>query len=196
MRTYHFPLLMLTPAFEGSVTSGRYRVSRRAWDTSIFDLATLATKHRLHLPYELMSVLLSGCNLELAVAEATSLEEAVSGFEAFRAGLYVAGVSPFVCPFVTTESINHYSGINERDSALERGKEPKIPSPFSSGSGTLEAWPLEPAFSCVRLRDQLSAWPSGSPRYPLCQASHNERGYRILPIPWQVSRSTAAPPLW
>lgn len=166
MRKYHFPLLMLTPEFDQSVTHGPYELSRRAWDTSIFDLATLASRHQLHLPYQLMDVLLARCNVELAVSGAASLDEAIASLRAFRAGLYVSGVSPFLCPFVTSESVNLYSGINERDSALARGKTPKISSSFSSESGKLEAWPLELSLACVVLRDQV-----GYANSPRCLAS-------------------------
>lgn len=146
---------MLRPEFDQPIAHGPYEMCRRAWGTSTFDLATLATKHQLHLPYQLMDVLLAGCNVELAISDAASLDDAIARLSAFRAGLYVSGVSPFVCPFVTSESVNAYSGINERDSALARGETPKIASSFSSNSGKLEAWPLELSLACVLLRDQV-----------------------------------------
>jgi hypothetical protein len=146
---FYFPLLFLAPRFESDLAHGRYRVSPRRWETSTFDLATLATRHDLHLPYQVMDVMLAKCNLELAVLQALSREEAVECLDSFRVGAYLAGSSPFLAPFITTESINEYSGINERDSALERGEQPKIQSPFSSATGKLSAWPLELSFSCI-----------------------------------------------
>ncbi len=147
--SFYFPLLFLIPRFEAALSSGRYGVAARKWSTSTFDLATLATRHDLHLPYQVMDVMLARCNLELAIHHVSSNEEAVEYLDCFRVGAYLAGSSPFVAPFITTRSINEYSGINERDSALERGAEPKFPSAFSSATGKLSAWPLELSFSCI-----------------------------------------------
>lgn len=160
MPTFHFPLLTLVPGFDEAVAAEPYRLVKRAWNTSVFDLATLATKHRLHIPYQLMDVFLARCNVELGISNASTIEDATSCFMAFRIGLYVGGVSPFICPFSTTESVNHYSGINERDSALQQGKTPAIASPFSTGSGILEAWPMELAFACVTLERELTVSPT------------------------------------
>ena len=147
--SFYFPLLFLTPRFDNDLVAGRYGLAARKWETSTFDLATLATRHDLHLPYQVMDVMLARCNLELAIHEAASQEEAVEYLDCFRVGAYLAGCSPFVAPFITTKSINEYSGINERDSALERGVKPKIPSDFSSTVGKMSAWPLELSFSCI-----------------------------------------------
>ncbi|WP_273455118.1 HEPN domain-containing protein [Nevskia ramosa] len=152
---YHFPALFLIPDFDEPVVCGKYSLVRRRWDTSIFDLATLATKHKIHLPYQLMDVLLGACNCEIAVTEASSPSEAIELFQYLRVGLYVAGVSPFIAPFLATESINNYSGINERDSALERGATPKIPSDFSTSTGQMEAWPYELTHQCAALPERL-----------------------------------------
>jgi hypothetical protein len=153
--TYHFPVLFLIPEIEEAVEYGTYSLVRRQWNTSIFDLATLATKHKLHLPYQLMDVLLSACNCEIAVNNASSPSEAVEQFQHLRVGLYAAGVSPFIAPLLSTESINCYSGINERDSAIERGKSPKIPSQFSSSTAQMEAWPYELTHECATLPERL-----------------------------------------
>lgn len=147
--SFYFPLLFLVPRFESDLTNGRYGVAARKWETSTFDLATLATRHDLHLSYQVMDVMLARCNLELAIHQVESHEEAVEYLDCFRVGAYLAGCSPFVAPFFTTRSINEYSGINERNSALARGGEPKISSGFSSTSGRLSAWPLELSFSCI-----------------------------------------------
>lgn len=156
MSAYFFPLLILRPDFMEPIECQGVSISPRKWATSIFDLATLATKHRLHLPYQLMDVLLNACNCEVQVSNAESLEDAFSRFERLRIGLYVSGVSPFLCPLVSSESINCYSGINERDSAIERGLEPKIPSAFSSKVRQLEAWPYELAHQCAVLPESIS----------------------------------------
>lgn len=148
-QSYYFPLLFLVPRFEGDLAIGRYGLAARKWSTSIFDLATLATNHELNLPYQVMDVMLTQCNLELAIHDVSSFEESVEFLDSFRVGAYLAGCSPFIAPFVTSRSINDYSGINERDSAIQRGQEPKIPSTFSSKDGRLSAWPLELSFSCI-----------------------------------------------
>lgn len=148
--SYFFPISFVVPAFKEDATRvGRFLMARRKWGTSTFDFATLATKHKLHLPYQLMDVLVGKCNSELQVDHAVSPKAAQTYFESLRIGLYIQGVSPFLCPYFTDVSINDYSGINERDSSLGRGEEPKIPSPFNSESDTLEAWPLELSMQCV-----------------------------------------------
>lgn len=141
---YFFPILLIVPEFESdAVCVDRFILAKRKWNTSIFDLATLATKHRLHLPYQLMDVLIGKCNCELQINDAETREAAQMYFQSLRIGLYVQQVSPFLCPYVTNVSINEYSGINQRDSALSQGKEPEIVSSFNTASSTLEAWPLE-----------------------------------------------------
>lgn len=155
-RNYYFPLLFLRPQFQGDMLLGQYSLACRRWGTSIFDLATLATQHELHLPYQVMDVMLSSCNVELAVHNAGSREDALQSFACFRVGMYLSSVSPFTSPFLTTESINDYSGINERDSALAQGREPKIRSQFTSASGKLEAWPVELSFTCMTRHGTLS----------------------------------------
>jgi hypothetical protein len=155
LASFYFPLMFLIPRFDSELASGRYGLTARKWETSTFDLATLATRHDLHLPYQVMDVMLARCNLELAIHKAESYVEAVEYLDCFRVGAYLAGCSPFVAPFITTKSINEYSGINERDSALERGAEPRISSAFSSGDGRLSAWPLELSFSCITKPDAL-----------------------------------------
>ena len=108
---FFYPLLFLVPDFDGpAVDCLPFRVVRRKWETSTFDLATLATKHKLHLPYQVMDVFLSRCNMELWISGKGSFTEANEAFQMLRVSLYSSGVSPFLCPFVTTHSINDYSG--------------------------------------------------------------------------------------
>lgn len=156
-QSFYFPLLFLLPNFSGdSVEAGAFEIAKRRWDTSIFDLATLATKHRLHLSYQAMDVFLSRCNMELCISGQTSLEEASVTFRSFRLALYAMGVSPFISPFVTTYSINDYSGINSRDSeSLRENLPPGMEEGLTSETGTLEAWPLELSFQCMIISDAL-----------------------------------------
>lgn len=151
MQSFYYPLLFLAPNFtEDSIEAGPFRIAKRLWQTSIFDLATLATKHRLHLPYQAMDVLLSRCNLELCITEQSSREEANAAFQSFRLALYTCGVSPFLSPFITTHSINEYSGINSRDSeSLRKNLYPGMEEGLTSEADTLEAWPFELSFQCV-----------------------------------------------
>jgi hypothetical protein len=124
VRAFFYPLLFLVPGFDGPVVECQsFRLARRRWETSTFDLATLATKHKLHLPYQVMDVFLSRCNMELCISGKRSLEEANEAFQMLRISLYSNGVSPFLCPFVTTYSINEYSGINSRDSDLSASQD-------------------------------------------------------------------------
>jgi len=148
---FFYPLLFLVPGFEGeAVEHSPFRLARRKWETSTFDLATLATKHRLHLPYQVMDVFLSHCNTELCVFGKRSLAEANEAFQNLRVALYSSGVSPFLCPFVTTYSINEYSGINSRDSEMLRAQmHPGMEVGLRSDVGTLEAWPIELSFECT-----------------------------------------------
>lgn len=154
---FFYPLLFLMPGFEGeAVEHPPFRLARRKWETSTFDLATLATKHRLHLPYQVMDVFLSRCNAELCVSGKLSLAEANEAFQNLRVALYSSGVSPFLCPFVTTYSINEYSGINSRDSEMLKAKMyPGMEEGLTSDAGTLEAWPVELSFECIVVSDGL-----------------------------------------
>lgn len=142
----------LLPEFESDeISYGNFSVAKRRWGTSTFDFATLATKHKLNLPYQLMDVLIGKCNSEVAVGGNSSFESAAEAFQSFRLGLYLQGVSPFLVPYVTTASINDYSGINQRDSAIERGDPPETESQFSSHSNQMEAWPLELTMQCMAI---------------------------------------------
>jgi hypothetical protein len=157
VQSFYFPLLFLVPGFsEDYVEGGPFQIAKRRWETSIFDLATLATKHNLHLPYQAMDVFLSRCNMELRIDGRASLEEATAVFRSFRLALYSTGLSPFISPFVTTYSINDYSGINTRDSEfLRKNLYPDAEEGLTSDAGTLEAWPLELSFQSVILPDSL-----------------------------------------
>lgn len=153
---YHFPLLFLVPDDGLSdVDCGAFGVSRRRWETSLFDLATLATKHKLHLAYELMEVMLARCNLEVW-ASAGTVDEAAEYLGALLLTLYIEGVSPTVAPFATSHSINAYSGINSRDSDYLRERLPEgMRDGFTTADGILEAWPIYPSLACQVLPDAL-----------------------------------------
>ena len=155
---FFYPLLFLTPSFEGdAIECSPFRIERRKWETSTFDLATLATRHKLHLPYQVMDVLLSRCNMELGISGKRSLADANEAFQTLRLALYSSGVSPFLCPFVTSYSINDYSGINSRDSEFLRAKmHPGMETGLTSDVGMVEVWPLELSFKCIVVPDCLA----------------------------------------
>jgi hypothetical protein len=155
---FFYPLLFVTPAFDGdAVDCPPFQLARRKWETSTFDLATLATKHKLHLPYQVMDVFLSQCNLELCISGKPSLTEANRAFRTLKVALYSSGVSPFLSPFATTYSINDYSGINSRDSEILRSKmHPGMEVGLTSDAGTVEAWPVELSLQCTVVSDALS----------------------------------------
>src|SRR4051794_15504049 len=99
LRSYYFPALFLVPDFaDNEIEAVPFRFIRRLWDTSIFDLATLATHHKLHLPYQTMDVFLSRCNMEICICDQPSREAAEALFECLRLALYVEGITPFLAP--------------------------------------------------------------------------------------------------
>jgi hypothetical protein len=155
--TFHFPALFLIPEFEDDrVECGPFAVTRRLWEISTFDLATLATRHSLHLPYQVMDVLLSRCNLEISVSGQQSLEEAINRMQTFRIALYAVGASPFLVPFAASHSINEYAGINSRDSKALREKMPEeMREGITSDTSEVEAWPMELSLESVVLADSL-----------------------------------------
>lgn len=154
---YYFPILFLAPTFdEPELGYSHLKIAKRLWETSTFDLATLATRHKLHLSYQIMDVFLSHCNLEICVAEQESLESAKAAFQSLRLALYTEGISPFLSPFITTYSINEYSGINSRDSENLLGNlPPDLQEGLRSDEATLEAWPFELSFTCVVKEDAI-----------------------------------------
>ena len=80
MQSYFFPCVGLVPDFqEPAVTAGRFTVHRRLGETTTFDVATLASRHRLHLPWQLMDVFLSKADCEIEV-------RCQEGYEASREG--------------------------------------------------------------------------------------------------------------
>lgn len=155
--SFYFPLLFLIPDFsELHLEAANFRIAKRRWTTSTFDLATLATRHKLHLPYQVMDVFLSRCNLELCILGESSIESAIANFQALRLALCAGGLSPFLSPFATTHSINEYSGINSRDSEYLRAKlDPHMLEGLRSDQDTLEAWAVELSFQCILLKDNL-----------------------------------------
>jgi hypothetical protein len=86
---FFYPVLFLTPDFdEPTIEHVPYRLARRKWETTTFDLATLATRHNLHLPCQAMDLFLSRCNMELCISGMYSLDEAHKAFQVLRVALY------------------------------------------------------------------------------------------------------------
>jgi hypothetical protein len=159
IRNYFAPCVSVNLDFDSSTVDFQdFRVHQRKWQVSTFDLATLATKHRLHLPYQLMDVFLNGpTNMEIEIVGATSHDEAIERLNFFKATLYLGGVGPFIVPFICTHSINEYAGINSRDSDLLREKlPPALRDGITSSGTTIEAWPNEPSFQIFSLRTPKS----------------------------------------
>jgi hypothetical protein len=125
------------------------------WETTVFDLATLASTHKLHLPYQLMDVMLSQCNLEVQV-EASDLNHAVDQLNSLFLGAYLTGASPSLAPFATSHSVNDYSGINSRDSeSLRKNLPPQRQTGPSSDDIKVEAWPVHLSLQCKVLPGAL-----------------------------------------
>ncbi len=148
--SYYAPILFLVPGNDMEDRRvGQFALMLRRWEVSIFDLATLSTKHRLHLPYQLMDVFLQRCNMEIAVA-ATSVEEAIRRVQLLKAMLYVQGIAPTVSPYIATHSVNQYAGINSRDSGtLSEQLHEGLREGITSKTDTVEVWPLDLSLSLV-----------------------------------------------
>lgn len=162
--TFYFPLLFLCPDAPWTEThhAPPFQLARRFWGTSIFDLAALASHppHKLHLPYQVVDVMLGHCNIELAV-EGSDLEDATAWLSSFLLGLYSLGCSPTIAPFATNHSINVYSGINDRGVPSLKAKLPKgMQLGPSIGEIAVEAWPIQLSFSCVTLPQNISVTPA------------------------------------
>lgn len=156
LKSYFAPCILVNPGFDDSVVDVQdFRLHRRTRDITPFDLATLATKHKLHLPYQLMDVFLSGpANLEVELPKSSSKDEAVSRLEHFRTMLYLNGVTPFIIPYIATHSFNDYAGINSRDSEILRSKLPEnLKDGITSETTTVEAWPLELSLMTFSLQE-------------------------------------------
>ena len=135
---------------EEHIECGDYILLKRLWTTSTLDMMVLATKHKLHLPYQSMEIFLVNCNFELCVTKRQSLEEAIDAFQAIRFALYIEGLSPFLTPFITNYSVNDYSGINSRENEYFRKRlPPELQNGFTSESGAVEAWPFEMSLSFI-----------------------------------------------
>jgi hypothetical protein len=149
---FYFPAAFLLPKFdEEEITHGGFRVIRRRWGVSTFDWATLATKHKLHFPYQVGDVLLGSCNCEFVVA-AKDQHAARAEIELLRLGLYLTGRSPFVCPFVSDYSINSYSAINDRESTYHRERltDERREGPTSPHQ-IVTMWPVHLTFTCIAI---------------------------------------------
>ncbi len=162
MTSYFFPCLALMPSFHGnSLEFGNISVHKRLWDTSIFDLATLETKHTLHLPYQLMDIYLKSCNIEIELKSDLDIAGAIDELQMLRALLYLDGSVPFMVPFCTTYSINEYSGINSRDSeSLRETMNEGLKNGLTSDRGRFEAWYCDRTWTLIRdagTRDVTSA---------------------------------------
>ncbi|MEN5150722.1 hypothetical protein [Pseudomonas orientalis] len=157
-KSYYFPVLFLMPGFEESeINIGHFTLSTRKWRTSTFDLATLATKHKLHLPYQAMDIFLGHCNLEICISNVETIEEAQQKFRAIQIALYKTGISPFLSPLISTHSINSYSGINTRDSGLSLDMLPgALRTGLKSNQDIVDVWPLELSFDCQTINEKRS----------------------------------------
>ncbi len=157
LTTYYFPITFLLPS-ENLQKSDcfSFGIARREWNTSLFDLATLATKHKLHLPYQIMDVMLKRCNLEIWI-KGVSYEAAVNKLSALLLCLYIEGVSPTFSPFVSTHSINDYSGINERENEYAtKEARAKLRQGVTLETGVVECWPVSLSFYCHSIHGAFS----------------------------------------
>lgn len=156
MAEFHFSSTFLVPSTKDVIREGRFAMVPRKWEVSVFDLATLATRHRLHLPYQMIDVLLGRVNLEFSV-DAESVDEARDWMRALQIGLYINGLSPFIVPIVGNVSLNVYAGINSRDSELTRHKLPEgMRDGPKSDELSVEIWPGRLAIHCLARPEGLA----------------------------------------
>ena len=153
MATYFFPCQFLRPCFDENIVEAEgARLHKRLWQTTTFDIATLATKHQLHFDWQIMGALLNSVHLEIEITCATSEDDAQDKARLIQAMLYLTAVGPFTIPYFATHSINDYSGINARDSSFPN---PQLPDGLKNGptSDTIkvEAWLHEPSFTCAQV---------------------------------------------
>jgi len=74
-----------------------------------------------------------------------------------RIAMYAGGMSPFLCPFVTTLSINSYSGVHSKpDDLRAHGLDPEIRQRLQSETNLVEAWPVELSFQCTLIPERLT----------------------------------------
>ncbi|WP_338826381.1 hypothetical protein MTBGP_11970 [Moorella thermoacetica] len=144
MPNYYIPALFLVPGDNcKDVRVEPYGLVLRKWDVTIFDLATLETKHSLHIPYEMMTIFLRNCNMEFVIS-APTVEKAKLEARVLKAMLYINGVAPHILPFISTHSINDYAGINCRDSEFLKDTLPnELKEGLTSKDGKVEVWPFE-----------------------------------------------------
>jgi hypothetical protein len=139
-----------------SVEAPPFTLAKRKWQVSTSDLATLATRHTLHMPYEAIAVMLEDVHCEVAASGSISHLEAVDMTRSFRAGLYSQRISPSVVPFVATHSVNDYAGINSRDSSVSSLNLPEgLRQGITSESATVEVWPMELYTAAWRLHQRV-----------------------------------------
>ncbi|RUV16910.1 hypothetical protein [Mesorhizobium sp. M7A.F.Ca.MR.245.00.0.0] len=180
MPNFFFPCIGITkgPLIEDTAASPPYLLKRK-WETTTFDIATLAAKHSLNFSWHLMDAFLSHVNYELVVM-AGDRTQACEQADLCQAMLYVDGASPFIMALVCTHSVNEYSGINSRDSISGGAKLPEeLRVGLTSNDGKVEAWLHQPALACLTLPDgripdggaagamnAASLWPSLEKKQP------------------------------
>src|SRR3954464_14052814 len=109
MPSFFFPCTTIIPNFEqDSVGFGPITVHKRLWQTSIFDLATLESRHSLHLPRPLMELFLNHSNLEMEI-RANNREDAQHIARVLQVMFYLQDTSTFLMPLRTSHSYNDYS---------------------------------------------------------------------------------------
>jgi hypothetical protein len=155
METFFFPLLWLIPDFEAEACGDSpFRVVKRKWDVSIFDIYSLvAEKHPLQLPAELMHLFLQQVNLEVEVT-ATDFMSAADRLDCFRAMLYLRGTSPIVAPLACNMSINAYAGINDRSSGRTHVMHDGLREGITHQTARIHTWANELSFSCIGVHEK------------------------------------------
>ena len=150
MQSFFFPCTALIPSFDQNfVRFGNISVHKRLWNTTIFDLATLESRHHLHLPRPLMELFLPHSSLEIEIRSETR-ENAQRKARIFQVMLYLQDTSTFLMPFLTNHSYNEYSGINSRDSTSLIDNLPEgMRAGIDSTNSKIEAWNHDASLWCM-----------------------------------------------
>jgi hypothetical protein len=148
MPSFFFPIVGPFPKLsEVTAEAAGFRIHKRQWQTTTFDLATLASKHKLHVNWHIMDAFLSTSNCEIEVIYASDFSAAQERVDLLQSMLYLHFVAPFVIPYGASHSINQYSGINSRDStSLAKNLPEGLQIGITSADTTVEAWVHKPTF--------------------------------------------------
>ena len=118
--------------------------------TTTFDCATLGSSHKINFSWQLLDIFLAQCDVEIEITNAADFRLAQDCARIIQSMLYVEGISPFIMPIVMSHGLRDYSGINARDSTIQRRKLPtELQTGFTTKDGQIEGWIHDPTLACI-----------------------------------------------